>query len=106
MREKRNLNFRDYKKYLKASQIKNRINYLEKKKIDINFLEEDKKELLKNKLTLKTEQRFKSERHKVFTDEINKIALSSNDDKRMQAIDSIETSKDLICKKKVLKVVI
>ena len=27
----------------------------------------------------------------VFTEEINKIALSSNDDKRMQSIDSIET---------------
>ena len=39
----------------------------------------------------------------VFTEEINKITLSSNDDKRIQSIDSIETcaygtSKDLICK--------
>ena len=33
---------------------------------------------------------FKSERHNVFTEEINKIALSSNDYKRMQSIDSIE----------------
>ena len=32
---------------------------------------------------LKTQQRFDSERHNVFTEEINKIALSSNDDKRM-----------------------
>ena len=31
---------------------------------------------------LKTQQWFKSERHNVFTEEINKIALSSNDDKR------------------------
>ena len=37
------------------------------------------------------QQRFKIERHNVFTEEINKIALSSNDDKRMQSIDSIET---------------
>ena len=41
----------------------------------------------------------------VFTEEINKIALSSNDDKRMQSIDSIEafadgTSNDLLWKKK------
>ena len=36
-----------------------------------------------NKSILKTQQRFKSERHNVFTEEINKIALSSNDDKRM-----------------------
>ena len=40
---------------------------------------------------LKTQQRFKSERHKVFTEETNKIALSSNDDKRIQSVDSIET---------------
>ena len=30
---KRNLKFRDYKKWLKASQIENKINYLEKKKL-------------------------------------------------------------------------
>ena len=64
--------------------------------------------MLKNRLKLKTQQRFKSERHDVFTEEINKIALSSNDDKRMQSIDSIETyaygmSKDLICKKEKIK---
>ena len=67
-----------------------------------------KKNLLKNRLKLKTQQRFKSERHNVFTEEINKIALSSSDDKRMQSIDSIETyaygmSKDLICKKEKIK---
>ena len=52
-------------------------------------------------------QRRKSERH-VFTAEINKIALSSNDDKRMQSIDSIETytygtSKDLVNKEEEIK---
>ena len=45
----------------------------------------------KNKPILKTQQRFKSEKHNVFTEEINKIALSSNDDKIIQSIDSIET---------------
>ena len=44
----------------------------------------------KNKSILKIQQRFKSERHNVFSGEVNKIALSSNDDKRMQSIDSIE----------------
>ena len=49
-----------------------------------------------------------SERHNVFTEEINKIALSSNDEKRMQSIDSKETyanqsSKDLVSKKKEIK---
>ena len=53
-------------------------------------------------------KRFKSERHIVFTEEINKIALSSNDDKRMQSIDSVETyaygtSKDLVSEKEEIK---
>ena len=53
-------------------------------------------------------KRFKSERHNVFTEEINKIALSSNDDKRMQPIDSVETyaygtSKDLVSEKEEIK---
>ena len=40
---------------------------------------------------LKTQQRFKSERHNFFAEEISKIPLFSNDDKRMQSIVSIET---------------
>ena len=48
------------------------------------------------------------ERHNVFTKEINKIALSSSDDKRMQSIDSIETyayemNKDLVSEKEEIK---
>ena len=48
---------------------------------------------------------MKSERHNAFTEEINKIALSSDEDKRMQSIGSIETyghgtSKDLACRKR------
>ena len=38
---------------------------------------------------LKSQQRFKSERHDVYTEEINKIALSSNDDKRLETFDRI-----------------
>ena len=43
-----------------------------------------------------------------FTEEINKIGLSSNDDKRMQSINSIEiyaykTSKDLVSEKEEIK---
>ena len=86
--------------------------YLEKKKINVDSLKEDQKEFLKkSKLILKIQQRFKSERHNVFTEVINKIALSSNDDKRMRSIGSIEiyvhgTSKDLICKKKKVNAII
>ena len=55
-------------------------------------LKEDQKELIKaNKLILKTQRRFRSEKYNVFTEEINKIDLSSNDDKRIQLIQSIET---------------
>ena len=50
------------------------------------------KEFIKNKiLILKSQQRFKNKKHNVFTEEVNKIALSRNDHKRMQSIDSIET---------------
>ena len=60
-----------------------------------------------NTLILKTQQRFKSERH-FFTEEINQIALSSNYDKTMQSIDSIETylygtRKDLVSEKEDIK---
>ena len=52
----RNFKFREYKKCFKASKIENEINYLEKKKIDVDCLKEDKKEFVKNKLILKTQQ--------------------------------------------------
>ena len=39
--------------------------------------------LLNKQIVLKSQQRFKNERHNVYTEEINKIALSSNDDKRL-----------------------
>ena len=38
--------------------------------------------LLNDKVVLKSQQRFKSERHHVYTEEVSKIALSSNDNKR------------------------
>ena len=38
-----------------------------------------------------TTKRFKSDHHKVYTKEVNKIVLSSNDDKRSQTFDGIET---------------
>ena len=50
-----------------------------------------KNSLKDSKLLLKTQQRFKSERHSVFSEEINKIVSSFNDYKRIQSIDSIET---------------
>ena len=42
-------------------------------------------------IILQSEQRFKSDHCKVYTEEVNKIALSSNDDKRLQTFDKITT---------------
>ena len=47
--------------------------------------------LLNDKIILKSQQRFKSDHHKVYTEEINKIALSNNDDKRLQKFNEIES---------------
>ena len=52
-------------------------------------LEDYKKCLFDNEPMLKSQQRFKSENHEVCTENINKIALSSNDDKRIVALDGI-----------------
>ena len=88
---KRKLKFQDYNNCLEAAQIENKIKHLEKDKIDGDNLKEDQKEFIKNKKPILKTQRFRSENHNVFSEEINKIALSSNDDKRMQSIDSIKT---------------
>ena len=83
---KTKLKFQDYEKCLKASQIINTVNYLEKKGINIDSLKEDKKQFIKNELLLKSQQGFKSERHNVFTEEIKKIALMmiKEDDQMIQ----------------------
>ena len=39
----------------------------------------------------RSQKRFKSYYHDVYTEEVNKIALSSNDDKRLQTSDRITT---------------
>ena len=40
--------------------------------------------VLNNQIVLKSQQRFKNERHDLYTEEIKKIALSSYDDERLQ----------------------
>ena len=42
-----------------------------------------------NEIILKSQQRFKCERHNIFAIESNNMALSSNDDKRIQSIGSL-----------------
>ena len=45
--------------------------------------------LLSNEIILTSRQRFKSEAHNVYTEEINRIALNTNDDKRLQNFNRI-----------------
>ena len=63
--------------------------------------------LLNNETILKLQQRFKSERHDVYTEEINNIVLSSNDEKILQTFDKIKsypygTSAGKVCKTELL----
>ena len=77
-------------------------------KMIYTFLYKVNKGFIKNsKLILKNKQRFKRKRH-VFTEEIETIALSSNDDKGMQSIDLLKryaygTNKDLVSEKEGIK---
>ena len=73
--------------------------------VKLNNLKEQKKCVIKRKLMfenykdclcndkiiLKSQQRFKSDHHNVYTEEINKIVQSINDDKRLQTTDRIKT---------------
>ena len=47
--------------------------------------------LFNGEAILKSQQGFKSDHHKVYTEEVNKIALSSDDDKRLQTFNRVTT---------------
>ena len=59
-------------------------------KKDLTF-ENYKESVLKNKIIMRSQLRFKSDHHNVYTEEIDKIEISSNDDKRLQTFDGITT---------------
>ena len=64
-----------------------------------------------NEIMLKSQQKFKSERDNVYTEVVNKIALISNDDKRLQTYDRITsypygTSAGKVCKTEILRKVV
>ena len=96
MGHKKKLAFENYKSCLEMTQLENKIHQFDMDNLRV-FIRN-------NESIIKTQQRFKSEWYNVFTEEINKIALSSNVGKIMQSIDSIETyayetSRDLVTKK-------
>ena len=55
------------------------------------MFESCKDSLLNNKTIMRSQLRFKSDHHNVYTEEVNKIALNSNDDKRLQTFDRVTT---------------
>ena len=55
------------------------------------MFENYKDSLFNNKTILKSQLRFKSDHHNVYTEEVNKIALNSNDDKILQTFDKVKT---------------
>ena len=65
-------------KGIKKATLKNRI-----------MFEHYKDCLFNNKIIRKAQQTFKSQLHDVHTIEINKVALSSNDNKRLQTFDRV-----------------
>ena len=50
-----------------------------------------KKCLLNDKVILKSQQRFISNKHDVYMEDVNKIALSNDDDKRIVSLDQISS---------------
>ena len=71
-------------------------------KIMIKF-DDYKNCLLKDEILLKSQQRIISKKHDVYAEDINKIALSNNDDKRIVLSDKITTYPYAYKSKKCIK---
>ena len=68
---KKTLKFEKYKNCLEATQLENKISYFEENKININNLQKNYEQFIRNnKSILKTPQ---SERHNVFTEELTRL---------------------------------
>ena len=55
------------------------------------MFENYKDSLFNNKTIMRSQLRFKSDHHNVYTDEVNKVALNSSDNKRLQTFGRITT---------------
>ena len=65
--------------------------------------------LFNDKIILKSQQRFISYLHNMYIEEVNKISISSNDDKRLQTFDKVTTypygaNAFRVCESETLKV--
>ena len=72
------------------------------------MFENYKDSLFNNKTILKSQLRFKSDQHDVYKEEVNKIALNSNDGKRLQTFDRVttypyETNTFKVCESEMLR---
>ena len=47
--------------------------------------------LFNDEVIIRSKQRFRNDYHRVYTEEVNKIALSTNDDKRIHIFDKVTT---------------
>ena len=78
-------------------------------KLHVSRVRENRKKIIKgNKLISKLQQRFRSEKHSAFTEEVNKTVLNAKNDKRIQSVDSLETyeygtNEEIIHSKKEIK---
>ena len=78
-------------------------------KLHVSRVRENRKKIIKgNKLISKLQQRFRSEKHNAFTEEVNKTVLNAKNDKRIQSVDSLETyvywtNEEIIHSKKEIK---
>ena len=55
------------------------------------MFEDYKDSLFNNNTILRSQLRFKRDLHIVYTEEVNKVALISNDDKRLQTLNRVTT---------------
>ena len=63
--------------------------------------------LFNDEVIIRSQQRFRSDHHRVYTEEVNKNALSSNDDKRIQIFDKVTsypygTNTFMVCENEML----
>ena len=47
--------------------------------------------MFNDEVIIRSQQRFRSDHHRVYTEEVNMIALGSNDDKKIQTNDKVTT---------------